>query len=557
MSTFKKIPFYDLREETRASRIPVLIGRRPEMERLTRLLGRRTNNNALIVGESGIGKTALALGWARSMTKGVLYDPYAIVQLDTEHLYELENGAGAEEYYSTVLTHIPAAVVLIDDLGREIYKNLPLAQRAYRLYKQLITRQDVHVILTMQPHEHAWLEREYPIFLQAFETIVLKKQTSSEYARVLFRKTPVLNARRRVIVPDDVLKEIVSVAEKHPTLGQVPRSAIHVLDESISLCVSQGKKTLRTEAIAQVVESKTGIPSTHIAQGDMKSVLHLQEELAKKIVGQDAAIGKISSALQRAKLGLRNPNRPLCSFLMLGPSGVGKTETAKSVAEIMFGRSESFTRIDMSEFQQEHMVQRLIGAPPGYVGYEEGGALTNALKREPHSLILLDEIEKAHPKVFDVFLQVLDDGRLTSGQNETVDAKNAIFMATSNAAVSEILDAYAKGADADNESFVRETVLPVLSKTFRLEFLNRFDAILVFRPLSVPGLLQIAQLEAKKMEKRFAAHHVRFSMEPQTLEEQILKIADSRFGARPVKRFIEETCESLLAESLLAKHSGL
>ncbi|MDE1925087.1 MAG: ATP-dependent Clp protease ATP-binding subunit [Patescibacteria group bacterium] len=554
MSTFKKIPFYDLREETQEGRIPVLIGRHSEMERLSRLIGRRTNNNALIIGESGLGKTALILGWARCMNERAMYNRYAIVQLDTEHLHELDNDAGTEEHYSNVLTHVPPSIVLIDDFGREVYKNLTLVQRAYRLYKQLISRQDVHVIITMQPHEHAWLEREYPIFLQAFETITLKKQSQSEYARVLFRKMPVLNAQRKVIVSDDTLKEIVSVMERHPALGQVPRSAIHVLDESISLCVSQGKKMLAVDAVAQVVESKTGVPSARVAQSDMQSVLRLRDELTKRIIGQDTAIAKISSALQRAKLGLRNSNRPLCSFLMLGPSGVGKTETAKSVAEIMFGRVETFTRLDMSEFQQEHMVQRLIGAPPGYIGYEEGGALTNALKREPHSLILLDEIEKAHPKVFDVFLQVLDEGRLTSGQSETVDARNAIIMATSNAAVAEILDAYAKGGSADDESFVRDTVLPVLSKTFRLEFLNRFDAILIFRPLTVPGLLQVAQLEIQKMEKRFATHRVRFSMEPRALEEQILRVADSRFGARPVKRFIEETCETLVAESLLAQH---
>lgn len=554
MSASKKIPFYDLREEAREGRIPALVGRQAEMERLTLLIGRRTNNNAIIVGESGIGKTALTYGWAHSISTKPAYDRYAIVQLDTEHLCERDADASAEDWYVDSLAHLPPSVVFIDDFGREINKNIALAARAYRIYKQLSLRRDVHLIFAMQPHEFAWLKREYPVLLQLFEVITLKKQSPSEYARVLFKKIPALIGQRAVIVPDDALKEIVSLASRHQSLGQIPRSAIHVLDESISLSVARGEKVLTADTVARVFESKTGIPSAHIAQGDMRSVLRLREELAQRIVGQDAAIARIASTLQRAKLGLRSHGRPLGSFLMLGPSGVGKTETAKCVAEIMFGRQESFTRIDMSEFQQEHMVQRLIGAPPGYVGYEEGGALTNALKNEPHSLILLDEIEKAHPKIFDVFLQVLDDGRLTSGQGETVDARECIIMATSNAAVAEILDACAKGGITDEEAFVRETVLPALSRIFRLEFINRFDSILVFRPLTTPILLRVAKLEIEKMEKRFEAHRVRFSIDPQTIEAHVARMNDPRFGARPVKRFIEETCETLVAESLLSRH---
>jgi ATP-dependent Clp protease ATP-binding subunit ClpB len=273
------------------------------------------------------------------------------------------------------------------------------------------------------------------------------------------------------------------------------------------------------------------------------------------VVGQEGAIEKIATTLQRAKLGLRNPNRPLGSFLMLGPSGVGKTETAKVVAETVFGRSEAFMRIDMSEYQQEHTVQRLIGSPAGYIGYSEGGALTNLLKREPHSLILLDEIEKAHPKVFDIFLQFLDDGRLTSGQNEVVDARNSIIMATSNAGVDRILAALAKGKDVTSDAFLQKEIIPALTETFRLEFLNRFDSILIFNPLSVPALIEIAELEMRKTQERLKRHKVQFSLDRASVERHIRQIADPRFGARPVKRFIEDTCESLLAESLLSKRS--
>ena len=278
---------------------------------------------------------------------------------------------------------------------------------------------------------------------------------------------------------------------------------------------------------------------------------NLEQTLGARIVDQDGAIKSISTTLQRAKLGLRSPDRPLGSFLMLGPSGVGKTETAKCVAELLFGKSDNFIRFDMSEFQQDHTVQRLIGAPAGYIGYGEGGALTNALRKEPHSLVLLDEIEKAHPKVFDIFLQVLDDGRLTSGENETVDARNAIVMATSNAAVAEILEA-CKDGSIDDDTFVAEKIMPILTATFRPEFINRFDKVVIFKPLALPSLMRIAQLEIAKTERRLAKHRVRFEIKNEELQGHIERMADPRFGARPVKRFVEETCETLLMRSLLA-----
>lgn len=552
MST-PKISYHNLRDEAENGNIPTLVGRREELQRLNRLPLRRTNNNALIVGDSGIGKTALLLGWATHAHAHTAYSSYALLQFDIEHIHDMESET-PEEWYAEALSRIPASILIIDDFGRAVYKNLSRIQRFHRIYKPLLGRPDVQVVLALQTHEHAWLEHEYPSFLHSFETITLKHQDAFEHERILRAKMPKLNAERKIIVPDDTITETVSLAKRYPTLGHMPRAAIHLLDESLSLCATEHTRMLAPEEVARVVESKTGIPRASVAHDDLQSVRQLEEKLNAKVAGQSKAIATITSTLQRGKLGLRDPRRPLGSFLLLGPSGVGKTETAKSVAELMFGRAESFTRIDMSEFQQEHTVQRLIGAPPGYVGFEEGGALTNALKREPHSLILLDEIEKAHPKVFDIFLQVLDDGRITSGQNETIDARNAIIMATSNAAVAEILEAHETHGEL-GDSFVRDIVLPTLSKTFRLEFINRFDAVLVFAPLTISSLMRVAELEIKKIEQRLAKHNVQFSMDPSELETHIRRMADARFGARPIKRFIEETCEILLVESLLASPS--
>jgi ATP-dependent Clp protease ATP-binding subunit ClpA len=550
MSKYKKIEYYNLREEVSKKKLKNAVGRVEEMERLTRVVGRRLNNNALVVGPGGIGKTALIYGWIKKMSENSTYEAFQFIQLDADHFHDLDAGAESPQ---DALENLPACVLFVDNFGHAIYNNPSLVQLVSRLYKSALKEPEVRVIFTLETHEYAWLEREYPGFVQLFETIHLKNQSSSELTAILQQSVPHLNEQYRVIIPTDSLEEVVSYAERFPVLGQLPQSAISLLDEVISLAGAKGRRMLNSELILQVVGGKTGIPTTQLTQDDLETLSSLEEQLSKQIINQESAVAKITTTLQRGKLGLRNPNKPLGSFLMLGPSGVGKTETAKVIAQTLFGRSESFIRFDMSEFQQEHTIQRLIGAPVGYMGYEEGGALTNALRREPHCIILLDEIEKAHPKVFDIFLQVLDDGRITSGQNETVDARNAIIMATSNVGVEEILKGTQKGIDVNSTSFLNEKMMPELAASFRLEFINRFDSVLVFNPLTIPGLVQIAQLEVKKIERRLSKHKVKFEIDSTIIEDRIRQFADPRFGARPVKRFIEETCESLLMQSLLKK----
>jgi ATP-dependent Clp protease ATP-binding subunit ClpC len=547
----QKIEYYNLREEALAGKLPTSIGRKDETERLTRVVGRRLNNNALVVGPSGIGKTALVYGWMKKLSMREQYDSFQLIQFDAEHLYEM-NSSG-DSHIQEALENLPVCILFIDNFGRAVHNNANLTQNIFRLFTSILKESDVRVVFTLEPQEYAWLEREYPAFINLFEIIQLKNQAAKEQTAILQQELPHLNEQHRVIIPTASLEEIVSYTERFPVLGQMPQSSISLLDEVISFAAAKGKRMLNSELIAEVVEGKTGIPKTQLNASEMETLGDLEEKLNARIINQENAVAKIATTLQRAKLGLRNPNKPLGSFLLLGPSGVGKTETAKLIAETMFGRSESFIRFDMSEFQQDHTIQRLIGAPAGYVGYEEGGALTNALRREPHCLILLDEIEKAHPKVFDIFLQVLDDGRLTSGQNETVDARNAIIMATSNIAVDEILKAFEQKVDVHSDAFVQQKLIPSLAQTFRLEFINRFDSVLVFNPLTLAGLVQIAQLEVKKIEKRLAKHRVTFEIDAKVIEEKIKGFIDPRFGARPVKRFIEETCESLLMQSLLSK----
>ena len=545
-----RIEYYDLREEARAGRLPTLVGRRDVLSRFDRVIRRGVSSNIMLVGQSGCGKTALIHGWMKKLTNNRAYDDTLLLQLDAAHIAHIEDPA-AEERFVEATSHVPKSIIAIDDFGKEMLRNVSRMQQIERLYRPLLTRPDVHTLITLESQEYSWLEREFPAFLRLFETIQLKEQRPHEHRLILEQSLPRLNSNHRILVSDAALKEIVEQAERYKTLGTLPRSAIRLLDESLALCALSGETMLRSEAIAEVIETKIGIPKHRIAGNELQRATSLEADLNARVIGQKDALSHIASTLLRAKLGLRNTERPLGSFLILGPSGVGKTETAKTVAEMIFGKSESFLRFDMSEFQQDHTVQRLLGSPAGYVGHEEGGALTNALRRDPYSLILLDEIEKAHPKVFDIFLQVLDDGRLTSGKNETIDARNTIIMATSNAAVSEILAAKERGIDVQSEDFIKDTVVPVLSRTFRLEFINRFDKIVVFEPLTVESLVHIAELEIRKLESRLAKHRVRFDIDASTITEHVRRIIDPRFGARPIKRFVEETCESLVVESLV------
>ncbi len=549
MIDFERIPYYDIRAENERGILPKLVGRRDELSRVSRVLNRRINNNCFIVGPSGIGKTAFIYGWLERACRDKANDRRALIQFDAGHLQKL--GATDDIYYEQALKTLPSATIFIDDFGRVVYNSNALTQRLARLYGTLLKRPDVQVIATLQPQEYVWLNQEYPAFTRLFEVITLKTQGSNEYIRILETALKRLNQSHRIVTPTFILRSIVEYVELFPTLGVLPRAAISLLDECLTCAAAAGEKSLTEDIVQTVVSGKTGIPLNRLKNGEIDALKDLEADLNTEIVNQESCIEKIASTITRAKLGIRNPNKPLGSFLLLGPSGVGKTETAKLVAEKVFGRAENFVRLDMSEFGQEHTVQRLIGAPPGYIGYDSGGGLTEILKAEPHSLLLLDEIEKAHQKVFDIFLQVLDDGRLTSGQNETVSARHSIIMATSNIAVQEIVAGFESGADIHSAKFLKEKILPVLTVYFRLEFINRFDSILIFNPLKLPDLIKIAGLEIKKVERRLAQHKVRFQITPELLAKRIETIVDPRFGARPVKRFIEDICETMLVRSLL------
>ena len=299
--------------------------------------------------------------------------------------------------------------------------------------------------------------------------------------------------------------------------------------------------------IAEVVSRATGIPVAKMLEGERDKLLHMEDNLHQRVIGQDEAVSAIASAIRRSRAGLSDPNRPIGSFMFLGPTGVGKTELCKAVAEFMFDTEKSMVRIDMSEFMEKFSVSRLVGAPPGYVGYEQGGYLTEAVRRRPYSVILLDEIEKAHPDVFNILLQVLDDGRLTDGQGRTVDFKNTVIIMTSNIGSSMIQEESGKS----DEKTIKEKLLSILEKHFKPEFLNRIDETVVFHPLSIENIKNIARIQVRRLTKRLKANGYEIEI-PDSVFDRIAHVGfDVVFGARPLKRAIQQLIEYSLSKIIL------
>ena len=306
------------------------------------------------------------------------------------------------------------------------------------------------------------------------------------------------------------------------------------------------KEEVGPDDVADVVSSWTGIPAGRLLEGETGKLLRMESELGKRLVGQARAVQAVSDAVRRSRAGISDPDRPTGSFLFLGPTGVGKTELAKALAEFLFDDERAVVRIDMSEYSEKHSVARLVGAPPGYVGYEAGGQLTEAVRRRPYSVILLDEVEKAHQEVFDILLQVLDDGRLTDGQGRTVDFRNTILILTSNLGSSEIAN------QSLDEAVKRETVMAVVRATFKPEFLNRLDDIILFDPLSTEELAEIVDLQVAALDRRLADRRLTLNVTPAAREWLALTGFDPVFGARPLRRLVQSAIGDQLARALLS-----
>ena len=324
---------------------------------------------------------------------------------------------------------------------------------------------------------------------------------------------------------------------------------LEAAETKLAATQTSGQTLLREEVtesdIAEIISKWTGIPISKLVESEMQKLLHLEYELHKRVIGQDEAVTAVADAIQRSRAGLADPNRPVASFIFLGPTGVGKTELAKALAAYLFDTEDAMVRIDMSEYMEKHAVSRLIGAPPGYVGYDEGGQLTEAIRRRPYAVILFDEIEKAHPDVFNIMLQILDDGRVTDAQGHTVDFKNAVIIMTSNVGSQYILDV------AGDDEQMRSRVMEAMRGTFRPEFLNRIDEMIIFQGLSKPELRQIVQLQIARLEKRLADRKMSIKLSDSALDFLAEIGYDPVYGARPLKRAIQRELETQIAKSIL------
>jgi len=342
-------------------------------------------------------------------------------------------------------------------------------------------------------------------------------------------------------------------------MAELQYGTIPELDKKLAQAVAAEQKETQLvrnkvteEEIAEVVSKWTGIPVSKMLQGEKEKLLHMEDALAKRVVGQEEAVRIVSDAIRRSRAGLADPRRPNGSFLFLGPTGVGKTELSKALAEFLFDTEEALIRVDMSEFMEKHSVARLIGAPPGYVGYEEGGYLTEAVRRRPYSVILLDEVEKAHPDVFNVLLQVLDDGRLTDGQGRTVDFRNTVIIMTSNLG-SQVIQEFAREGQYQK---MKTAVMEIVQQNFRPEFINRIDDIVVFRPLGVEQIRSIVDIQLQYLRKRLFERNIELTLDDQARDLLGEAGFDPVYGARPLKRAIQQQVENPLAQRILRGEFG-
>ncbi|MBO8129337.1 MAG: ATP-dependent Clp protease ATP-binding subunit [Peptococcaceae bacterium] len=615
----------DLTELAKEGKLDPVIGREQEIERVIQILSRRTKNNPVLIGDPGVGKTAIAEGLAQRIAEGKVPEILVnkrVVALDMASMVAGTKYRGEfEERLKKVIDEIRGAgniILFIDELHTLIGAGAAEgAIDASNILKPALARGELQTIGATTMDEYRKYVEKDAALERRFQPIHVSEPSVADTIAILQGLRDKYEAHHRVRITDEALTAAARLSDRYITDRFLPDKAIDLIDEASSRVRLQAftappdlkeleekleeirkekeaavaaqefekaaqlrdqEKQLREELesskeawrqqkggdelvvteedIAQIVSSWTGIPVKKLAQEESERLLNLEEKLHERVVGQDEAVEAVSRAIRRARAGLKDPHRPIGSFIFLGPTGVGKTELARALAEVLFGDEDAMVRIDMSEYMERHTVSRLVGAPPGYVGYEEGGQLTEAVRRRPYSVILLDEIEKAHPEVFNILLQLLEDGRLTDGKGRTVDFRNTVVIMTSNVGVSHIRREGTMGfktRDDQRASYERmkERVMDELHRTFRPEFLNRIDEIIVFHSLTGEHIRQIVDLMLQDVAERMKEHDIEIEVTDPVKEVLAKEGFDEKFGARPLRRTIQRKIEDLLSEELL------
>lgn len=615
----------DLTEKARNGGIDPVIGREKEIERVIQILSRRTKNNPCLIGEPGVGKTAIAEGLALKIVKDEVPELLAgkkIVALDlTSMVAGTKYRGDFEERIKKAMDEVKNAknvILFIDEVHTLIGAGAAEgAVDAANILKPALARGEIQVIGATTIDEYRKNIEKDAALERRFQSVMVGEPTEDETVEILKGLRDKYEAHHKVKIPDEAIESAVKMSSRYIADRFLPDKAIDLIDEaasrvrlkaftappnlksmeqeikrleqekasavksqdfenaakirdkekSLQTLLDEEKdkwknrsgkdiKVVTTEDIANVVSSWSGIPVTQLTKEESERLLNMENILHERIVGQDKAVSAVAKAIRRGRVGIKNPNRPLGSFIFLGPTGVGKTELCKSLAEAMFGSEDAIIKLDMSEYMEKHTVSKLIGSPPGYVGFEEGGQLTEKIRRKPYSVVLFDEIEKAHPDVFNMLLQILEDGVLTDSKGRKVSFKNAIIIMTSNVGASKITGNNASlgfGENSDENKNIEELVMEDLKRTFKPEFLNRIDEIIVFNRLQKEDIKEIAKRMLKSLDKRLAEMDIELSF----TDDAISAIADAGFddvyGARPLRRAIQQKIEDPLSERMLEK----
>ncbi|MEB1809849.1 MAG: ATP-dependent protease ATP-binding subunit ClpC [Bacillaceae bacterium] len=614
----------DLTAIAKEEALDPVIGRSKEIERVIQVLSRRTKNNPVLIGEPGVGKTAIAEGLAQAIINNEVPETLRnkrVMTLDMGTVVAGTKYRGEfEDRLKKVMDEIRQAgnvILFIDELHTLIGAGgAEGAIDASNILKPSLARGELQCIgATTLDEYRKYIEKDAALE-RRFQPIQVNEPTNDESVQILKGLRDRYEAHHRVTITDAAIEEAVKLSDRYISDRFLPDKAIDLIDEAASkvrlrsytappnlkelegrleetrkekdaavqsqefekaASLRDSEQRLREELdsmknewkkkqgqentevtvedIAQVVTSWTGIPVSRLVEEETDRLLRMEEILHKRVIGQGEAVKAISKAVRRARAGLKDPKRPIGSFIFLGPTGVGKTELARAVAETLFGDEDAFIRIDMSEYMEKHATSRLVGSPPGYVGHDEGGQLTEKVRRNPYSVILLDEIEKAHPEVFNILLQVLEDGRLTDSKGRTVDFRNTAVIMTSNVGASTLRKNKSLGFTVDSEDQnykdMKGKVMTELKNSFRPEFLNRIDEIIVFHSLEKKHIREIISLMAEQLEKRLAEQGIQFELTEAAKDKISDEGFDPEYGARPLRRALQKQVEDRLSEELL------
>ena len=617
----------DLTLAAQEQRLDPVVGREKEIERVIQILARRTKNNPVLLGEPGVGKTAVVEGLAARIVNSEVPDILEgkkVIQLDMGLLVAGTKYRGEfEERLKKIMDEIRQAgniILIIDEMHTLIGAGAAEgAIDAANILKPALSRGEIQVIGATTLEEYRKYVEKDSALERRFQPIIIEEPSVEDTIEIIKGLKPKYEEHHKLRIADDAIVAATELSYKYITDRFLPDKAIDIIDEAASKLRIQtsalppegkelekqlkavikqkedairnqefetasslrddeadlkeriremsikwredneeNKPTVTAEQVAQVVSMMTGIPTTKITEGESERLLKLESTLHDRVIGQDQAVVALSKAIRRARVGLKSPNRPIGSFIFSGPTGVGKTELAKALSEAVFGSEDNMIRVDMSEFMEKHSTAKLIGSPPGYVGYDDGGHLTELIRKKPYSVILFDEIEKAHPDVFNIMLQILDDGRLTDSKGRHINFKNTIIIMTSNVGASMITTtsklgfSVAEDEQKDKYEKLKDTVMEEMKKSFRPEFLNRIDDIIVFAHLSKPEIREIVDLMLNDLFKRLESQQLTIEVTDEVKDYLGDAGYSEAYGARPLRRLIQKRIEDGLAEEILS-----